>query len=43
MAPVSIGEPGIMWAGGGGISRGYVGLPEKTAERYKLDPFANDG
>lgn len=32
-----------MWAGGGGISRGYVGLPEKTAERYKLDPFTNDG
>lgn len=43
MVPVPIGEPGIMWAGGGGISRGYVDLPEKTAERYMLDPFTNDG
>ena len=41
--PVPIGQPGIMWAGGAGISRGYVNLPEKTAERYRLDPFANDG
>ncbi|RYO98998.1 hypothetical protein DL766_000429 [Monosporascus sp. MC13-8B] len=41
--PVGIGEPGIQWAGGHGISRGYIGLPDKTAEKYKLDPFANDG
>ncbi|RYP48149.1 hypothetical protein DL769_011241 [Monosporascus sp. CRB-8-3] len=41
--PVGIGEPGIMWAGGHGISRGYIGLADKTAEKYKLDPFANDG
>ncbi|KAF4914815.1 Adenylate-forming reductase [Colletotrichum fructicola] len=40
---LGVGEPGVMWAGGHGISRGYVSLPEKTAERYKLDPFANDG
>ncbi|GJC83630.1 adenylate-forming reductase 06235 [Colletotrichum liriopes] len=38
-----VGETGVMWAGGHGISRGYVSLPEKTAERYKPDPFANDG
>ncbi|KAI0801910.1 nonribosomal peptide synthetase 12 [Irpex lacteus] len=43
MQAVAIGEPGIMWAGGAGISRGYVDLPDKTAERYKLDPFTNDG
>ncbi len=43
MKPVPIGEPGIMWAGGAGITRGYVNLPEKTAERYMLDIFANDG
>ncbi|EKM49537.1 uncharacterized protein PHACADRAFT_153957 [Phanerochaete carnosa HHB-10118-sp] len=43
LEPVPIGQPGVMWAGGGGISRGYVDLPEKTAERYKLDRFANDG
>ena len=43
MKAVPIGEPGVMWAGGGGITRGYIDLPEKTAERYKLDPFTNDG
>ncbi|KAG7145997.1 Adenylate-forming reductase like protein [Verticillium longisporum] len=32
-----------MWAGGLGVSRGYVKLPEKTAEKYKRDPFVNDG
>lgn len=41
--PVPVGEPGVMWGGGHGISRGYVGLPEKTAEKYKLDKFTNDG
>ncbi|KAL0069768.1 hypothetical protein AAF712_003037 [Marasmius tenuissimus] len=43
MNPVPIGEQGVMWAGGGGISRGYLNLPEKTAERYKRDPYANNG
>lgn len=43
MKPVPIGQPGIMWAGGAGITCGYVNLPDKTAERYKLDIFANDG
>lgn len=42
-APVAIGEPGVMWAGGLGVSRGYVKLPEKTAERYLPDPFTKDG
>ncbi|KAF6794667.1 nonribosomal peptide synthetase 12 [Colletotrichum sojae] len=41
--PVGVGEAGVMWAGGHGISRGYISLPEKTAERYQLDPFSNDG
>ncbi|KAK2059679.1 AMP-binding enzyme [Colletotrichum caudatum] len=40
---VGVGEAGVMWGGGHGISRGYVSLPEKTAERYRPDPFANDG
>ncbi|KAF7416084.1 hypothetical protein PC9H_002344 [Pleurotus ostreatus] len=43
LAPVAIGQPGIMWAGGAGITRGYLNLPDKTEERYKLDPFVNDG
>ncbi|KAH7359416.1 surfactin synthetase subunit 3 [Plectosphaerella cucumerina] len=41
--PVKIGEPGVMWAGGCGISRGYLNLPELTAERYKDDKFTKDG
>ncbi|KAK8101835.1 non-ribosomal peptide synthetase [Apiospora kogelbergensis] len=41
--PVAIGEPGVMWAGGHGISRGYVGLPAVTLAKYKPDIFANDG
>ncbi|KAF4120888.1 Acyl-CoA synthetase (AMP-forming)/AMP-acid ligase II [Geosmithia morbida] len=43
LRPVNAGEPGVMWAGGWGVSRGYINLPDKTAERYILDPFANDG
>lgn len=43
MKPVPIGMQGVMWAGGAGITRGYVNLPEKTDERYKRDPFINDG
>ncbi|KAL6866871.1 non-ribosomal peptide synthetase [Trichoderma novae-zelandiae] len=41
--PVPVGEPGTMWAGGSGVSRGYVGLETKTKESYIPDPFANDG
>lgn len=43
MQPVKIGEVGIMWAGGAGITRGYVNLHEMTAERYRRDIFMNDG
>lgn len=41
--PVAPGVAGVMWAGGSGVSRGYVGLESKTKEAYVLDPFANDG
>ena len=41
--PVPLGNIGIMWAGGHGVSKGYVGLEEKTKEMYKPDPFAKDG
>ncbi|CAM1508539.1 Fc.00g053870.m01.CDS01 [Cosmosporella sp. VM-42] len=41
--PVPVGVSGVMWAGGHGVSRGYVGLDTKTAEKYKPDQFANDG
>lgn len=43
MKPVKIGDMGIMWAGGAGITRGYLNLPEKTAEKYQHDPFLDDG
>lgn len=41
--PVKIGEPGVMWAGGPGVSGGYLNLPELTASRYKPDKFARNG
>ena len=41
--PLPIGLPGLLWAGGAGISRGYVGMPKETAERWKPDPFAANG
>jgi acyl-coenzyme A synthetase/AMP-(fatty) acid ligase len=43
MRPVSIGEAGVMWAGGASVTRGYLNLPEETGERYTRDPFAKDG
>ncbi|KAF5009359.1 hypothetical protein FDECE_4415 [Fusarium decemcellulare] len=41
--PAKIGEPGVMWAGGPGVSRGYLNLPKLTNERYKPDKFTLDG
>ncbi|TEA11422.1 Adenylate-forming reductase [Colletotrichum sidae] len=41
--PVPIGEIGTMWAGGPGVSGGYLNLPELTSQRYKLDKFTKDG
>ncbi|EGX96987.1 NRPS-like enzyme, putative [Cordyceps militaris CM01] len=43
MQPVELGQTGVMWAGGSGVSRGYVGLEQKTTESYLPDPFMNDG
>ncbi|KAJ7675823.1 nonribosomal peptide synthetase 12 [Mycena polygramma] len=43
MHPTPIGVPGIMWAGGECVTRGYLNLPDKTNERYKKDPFVGDG
>lgn len=40
---VPFGEAGTMWAGGLGVTRGYVGLDAKTKESYIPDLFANDG
>ena len=43
MQPVKIGNAGIIWVGGVGVARGYLNLPIKTGERYKLNPFLDDG
>ncbi|KAG8796389.1 hypothetical protein FRC12_024565 [Ceratobasidium sp. 428] len=43
MVPVPIGEVGMMWAGGLGIARGYLNLPEKTAACFRPDIFAGNG
>ncbi|KAL4885455.1 hypothetical protein BJY04DRAFT_230989 [Aspergillus karnatakaensis] len=42
-SPCQFGEVGRIWAGGAGITRGYVGQPDKTAERYHYDQFVDDG
>jgi amino acid adenylation domain-containing protein len=38
--PVRDGEPGELWIGGEGVARGYRDEPERTAERFRPDPFA---
>ncbi|GAB1519411.1 hypothetical protein RhiTH_002477 [Rhizoctonia solani] len=43
MNPLPIGATGIMWGGGACAARGYIGLPELTAKKFKRDPFLNDG
>ncbi|KAG6856720.1 hypothetical protein H0H87_001509 [Tephrocybe sp. NHM501043] len=34
-----IGGVGCMWVGGVGVSGGYLGMEEKTRERWRADPF----
>lgn len=37
-----VGIPGELCIGGPGVARGYLNLPEKTADRFIANPFVDD-
>ncbi len=43
LRPVPLGGVGEVYLAGAGLSRGYLGRPDLTAERYLPDPFAGGG
>jgi polyketide synthase PksN len=40
--PVPIGVPGEIYVGGVGVGAGYLNQPQRTAERFGVDPFAGE-
>ena len=43
LQPVPMGFQGEIYVGGDTLARGYLNEPERTAERFILDPVRNDG
>ena len=43
MQPVPVGQPGELWIGGDGVTRGYLGRDDLTADRFRPDPFREGG
>ncbi len=42
-SPVPDGTEGELWIGGDGVAQGYFQRPDLTAERFRTDPFTQDG
>lgn len=43
MQPVPVGIAGELWIGGDGVTRGYLGRDDLTADRFRPDPFRTGG